>query len=263
MRVPTGILPSLSPAAAIAAPDFGCVKVRAGIDLLLAALAPYSHGYAYGKPRDIMASVKGAAFPEDGRDMNRRAIVYKLEHDDWVTILREGDRFAGFDPVLAQGLSRALGTRAMTLFVDGAKKDLAYDIYEKGESVASFLHLEGTEAEGHVERALLTLDLGTHARRVLEREDATNDRLAFRHFELPGTLRGRWDLGFERALLIPELPPIDVATEERRAKATAKTRRLVNAAAADAENDRRLTREGERGVRDVLKSLIAETTGGL
>ena len=84
MRVPTGILPSLSPAAAIAAPDFGCVKVLAGVDLLLAGLAPYAHGYAYGKPEDIMPAVRGGAFPADGRDMDRRAIVYRLERDEVV-----------------------------------------------------------------------------------------------------------------------------------------------------------------------------------
>jgi hypothetical protein len=249
----------LSAAAAIAAPDFGCVKVLAEIDLLLAGLAPYAHGYAYGKPRDIMPSVRGGAFPADGRDMDRRAIVYRLEHDEWSTILREGDRFAGFDPVLARALSRSLATRAIALFVDGSRKDLAYDIYDKGEPVASFLHIEGAEADtAAADPALVALDLATHARRILEREDATNDRLVFRHFELPGMLRGRWDLGFERALLIPELPPVDeAASEERRARA--KTRRLVSSHVTE----RGLTREGERGVRDVLKSLIAENTGGL
>ena len=72
-------------------------------------------------------------------------------------------------------------------------------------------------------------------------------------------LRGRWDLGLERALLIPKLQAIraEAASEERRVRQ--KTRRLVSGHVTE----RGLTREGERGVRDMLKSSCAETTGGL
>jgi hypothetical protein len=234
------------------APDFACVKVRASADVVLASLG----AYAYGTPRDLSPVVRGAPCPADGRELGRRAVLYKLERDGWTTVVREGDRFASFDSLLAARLSRTLQTRAVALYIDGNGQDLAYDVVEKGESVASFLHVEGTPPESQgVPGELLRLDVAAHARVLLAREDATNDRLAFRHFELPGMLRGRWDLGFERAILIPELVTIEESSEERRVRIK-KVKRAP-------EPEARPKGEIPRGVQDLLGSIIADSTRGL
>jgi hypothetical protein len=235
------------------------VKVRASADEVLAILAPH----VAGVPRDLLGTIRGAPLPPDGRDGGRRAVVYRVERDVWTTVIREGDRFAGCDSALARLLSTRLNTRAIALFVCGAGQDLAYDVFDKGESVASVLQVAGHELETHgdVDRESVARDPIAHGREWLKREDATNDRLAFRHFELTGTLRGRWDLSFERCVLLPELGPLEAAAADASAerRARAKTRKIEKPAVPS----QALTREGERGVKNVLLSLIEQSTQGL
>jgi hypothetical protein len=253
MRVSSGVT-KLS--LAIGAPDFTCVKVRATADVVLAALS----SVAFGVPRDLVPVIRGAPAPSDGSDLERRAVVYKLERDSWTTILREGDRYAGYDSLLAQRLSRVLGTRAFALFQDGGASDLAYDVFESGKPVASALVVDGNLPESSgVDRALLALAPDAHARRFLAAEDATNDRLSFRQFLRPGLLRGRWDLGFERAILIPDLPVLEEDSQERRVRASREARVPANVPAPSPA----MSREGERGLRGILDSIIADTTKGL
>jgi len=245
VRVRSGVLNLSTPPL-----DFACVKVKASPDVVLAALA----ATAYGMPRDLIPVIRGAPCPADGRDMGRRAVLYKLERDGWTAILREGDRYASYDAVLAQRLSRSLNTRAFALFIDGNKADLAYDLYEKGEPAGSFLQVQSNSPESSgIPSDLARLAPEEHARAVLGREDATNDRLHFRHFELPGMLRGRWDLSFERAVLVPELVALDESSEERRV-------RMKRPAPAGPSSGPL----GEpRGVQDLLQSIIADRTRGL
>ena len=247
MKVASGVVNLLQAPGA----DFSCVKVRASADLVLAGLA----SWAYGVPRDLIPVTRGAPAPADGRDLGRRAVLYKLERDGWTTILREGDRFASFDSLLAQSLSHSLGVRAVALYIDGNGQDLAYDVFEKGDPVASYLHVSGTAPESRgVPPEVLRLDAPAHARSVLAREDATNDRLAFRHFELPGLLRGRWDLAFERAILVPELVSLEETSQERRARIKTKKPQ---------EDEPRPSREIPRGVQGLLATIIADTTRGI
>lgn len=241
-------------------PDFACVKVKASPDLLLASLS----GHVYGVPRDLIPVIRGAPCPADGRDLGRRAVLYRLERDGWTTILREGDRFVSFDSLLAQTLSHSLQTRAIALYVDGNGEDLAYDIYDRGESQASFLHVAGTETEmDSVPPELARLDALSHSRAVLGREDATNDRLAFRHFELPGMLRGRWDLAFERAILLPELVSIEETSQERRVRSDKKKKKSAATQPKELVDSRAPSREIPRGVQGLLESIIADSTRGL
>lgn len=256
MRVPTSVRPALTtttPATSSPrrAPDFACVKVRARPDEVLAALAPH----VTGTPRDLLGTIRGEApLPADGRGSERRAILYRLERDAWTTILREGDRFAGCDVGLARWLAATLGTRALALFLDGAGLDLTYDVFERDAAVASVFHAAGHDLEtsGDIDREAVARDPAAHAREWLRREDATNDRLAFRHFELPGVLRGRWDLALERCVLLPGLATaLELGSKP-------KTRRI----AKPATPPQGLTREGERGVRSVLLDLIQQNTQG-
>jgi hypothetical protein len=227
--------------------DFSCVKVRANPDLVLAAL----RGIAYGVPRDLLPVIRGAPCPADGRELGRRAVLYRLERDAWTTILREGDTYASFDALLAQRLSRSLRTRALAFHVGGVTSDLAYDTFEQGEKLSAFLQLEGhaPEYEG-VDAGVAALDAATHTRVLLLSEDATNDRVAFHHFELSGMLRGRWDLSFERAILIPELVALDESSQERRVRVE---KTVPRATLPSAE---------PHGVQGVLATIIAETTRG-
>jgi hypothetical protein len=73
--------------------------------------------------------------------------------------------------------------------------------------------------------------------------------VAFRQFELPGALRGRWDLAVERAFLIPELLPVPDDAPARP--------RATTATAAPARES--LTHEGQRALQQVLLGVISDT----
>jgi hypothetical protein len=216
MKVQTGLHPRPAPR------TFVAVKVRASADLVLAALAPFVHG----TPRDVVGVVRGAPLPPDGRDLGRRAILYRVERDPWTTILREGDPHEIYDAALARRLSRALATRAFAIYLDGRfqagvaeKADLVYDIFERGELVEGVFAVEGAPLEAHgVDAKLVEASPLLHSRTVLQRETATNDRVLFADFDRAGALRGRWDLPFDRAVLLPDLVPIEDEPEAPRAR---------------------------------------------
>ncbi len=224
---------------------FVSVKVLSSPDLVLAALAPLS----YGTPRDIAGALRGAPLPADGRALGRRAILYRVELDGWTTIVREGEPIDAYDPLLAKRLSRVLGTRAIALWqqasflTESGACDLVYDIFDKGVSIEGVLATEGEiECSGTADAASVKANPLAHARALLAREKATNDRISFADFER-GTIRGRWDLVLDRAILLPELAPVGDEVPVERKRTSGRVEASLGETGSDARSDQaRLSR---------------------
>jgi hypothetical protein len=189
------------------------VLVRAGVEQVLAALAPFADGIAPRDVTDDLARGRGLDDVFDGRLgmlERKRAVVVSLRGARATAILREGGADAAHDVPLARRVSAALEAPALALRVAG--RDVAFELFHRGRALESILTVAGQlvvadSAFRDLDERAVASDPYGRIHDLLGAYGLTDDRLSFEDFVAGDHVLLRWDLTIERAIAFERLAP--------------------------------------------------------